>query len=93
MAAIAAIVMMLGAGYLLCMFQRVAFGDLSDFLKGLGDHLHDMDPIEIATLAPLAVLVVVFGLFPAPILNLIQGPVSGVLDHVGHGCGARGFLP
>ena len=36
--------MILAAGYLLWMFQRVAFGELSDFLKGLGDHLTDMKP-------------------------------------------------
>ena len=35
-AAIAALAMMLGAAYLLWMYQRVVFGDLSDFLKGLG---------------------------------------------------------
>ncbi len=91
-AAISAIVMVLGATYLFYMFQQVAFVDLSDFLQGLGDHLHDMIPIEIATLVPLAALVVVLGVFPAPILNLIQGPVSGVLDHVGHGV-ALGILP
>ena len=91
-AAISAIVMVLGATYLLYMFQQVAFGDLSDFLQGLGDHLHDMVPIEIAALVPLAALVVVLGVFPAPLLNLIQGPVAGVLDHVSHGV-ALGILP
>ena len=41
-------VMILGAAYLLWMYQRVVFGDLSDFLKGLGHHLTDIDPIEVA---------------------------------------------
>ncbi len=91
-AGIAAIVMVLGATYLFYMFQQVVFVDLSDFLKGLGDHLHDMAPIEIATLVPLAALVLLLGLFPAPVLDMIQGPVSGVLDHVSHGV-ALGFLP
>ena len=40
---IAALAMMLGAAYLLWMYQRVVFGDLSDFLKGLGHHLTDMN--------------------------------------------------
>jgi NADH-quinone oxidoreductase subunit M len=91
-AGVAAIVMVLGATYLFYMFQQVVFVDLSDFLKGLGDHLHDMVPIEIATLVPLAAFVLLLGLFPAPVLDLIQGPVSGVLNHVGHGV-ALGFLP
>jgi NADH-quinone oxidoreductase subunit M len=91
-AAIAAIGMVLAATYLLYMYQQVVFTDLSDFLKGLGDHLHDMVPIEIATLVPLAVLVVVLGVYPAPLLDLIQGPVQGVLNSVGHGT-ALGLLP
>ena len=47
-AAIAALAMMLGAAYLLWMYQRVVFGDLSDFLKGLGHHLTDMNRVEVA---------------------------------------------
>ncbi len=84
-AGIAALVMVLGAVYLFYMFQQVVFVDLSDFLKSIEDHLHDMVPIEIATLVPLAVLVVVLGVYPAPVLDLIQGPVQGVLNSVSHG--------
>ena len=36
--------MILAAGYLLCMYERIVFGELSDFLAGLGDHLTDMTP-------------------------------------------------
>ena len=43
-AAIAALVMVLGAVYLLWMFQRVAFGPMSDFLRNLGHHLSDLSP-------------------------------------------------
>jgi len=81
-AAIATFVMILAAGYLLWMFQRVAFGELSDFLKGLGDHLVDMKPIEAMTLVPLGALVVVFGLFPGLILNVIAGSVDATLHAV-----------
>ncbi|MFN8629374.1 MAG: NADH-quinone oxidoreductase subunit M [Chloroflexota bacterium] len=75
-AAIATFVMIFAAGYLLWMFQRVAFGELSDFLKGLGDHLTDMKPIEAMTLVPLGALVVVFGLFPGLILTTISWSVD-----------------
>ncbi len=84
-AAIAAVVMIVGAAYLLFMYQQVVFGDVSEFLKGLGGHLTDMSPIEAATLVPLGVLVVVLGLFPGPILDLVQGPVTGILGHVSQG--------
>ena len=72
-AAVAAFVMILGAAYLLWMFQRVVTGELSGFLAGLGSHLTDISPIEILTLAPLAALVVAFGLFPGILLDTING--------------------
>ncbi len=81
-AAIATFVMILAAGYLLWMFQRVAFGDVSDFLKGLGHHLTDMRPVEAMTLVPLGALVVVFGLWPGLILDLIAGSVDYALAAV-----------
>ena len=41
-----------------------------------------MSPIEAATLAPLVVLTVAFGLAPALVLDLITLPVAGVLSIV-----------
>ena len=74
--------MMLAAAYLLWMYQRVVFGDLSDFLKGLGHHLTDMNRVEMATIAPLVVLAVAFGLFPGLLLELWQVSVTDILTHV-----------
>jgi NADH-quinone oxidoreductase subunit M len=84
-AAIAALVMIFAAGYLLWMFQRVAFGDVSDLFRSLGHHLVDMAPVEILTLAPLGALVVVFGLFPGLVLDLISGSVTSVMQSVSAG--------
>jgi NADH-quinone oxidoreductase subunit M len=81
-AVIATFVMIFAAGYLLWMFQRVAFGEVSDFLKGLGSHVTDIKPIEMLTLVPLAALVVIFGLYPGLILELVQGSVDATLDAV-----------
>jgi NADH-quinone oxidoreductase subunit M len=81
-AAVSALVMVLAAAYLLFMTQRVLFGELSDFLRGLGHHLADMRPIEIASMAPLGALVVVFGLFPGLILDLVAGSVGAFLAAV-----------
>ena len=78
-AAVAAIVMILGAGYLLFMYQRMVFGEVSAFLENLGGHLTDMTPIEMLTLVPLATLIVVFGVQPGLLLTLIQGSVNDVL--------------
>ncbi len=78
-AAVASFVTILSAGYLLYMFGRVAFGEVSDFLKALGDHLEDITPIEILTLAPLGALVVVFGIQPGLLLDLFHGTVADTL--------------
>jgi NADH-quinone oxidoreductase subunit M len=84
-AAVAAFVMILGAAYLLWMFQRVATGELSAFLAGLGGHLSDISPLEILTLAPLGALVVAFGLFPGILLDIVDGSVTRSLADVGTG--------
>ena len=81
-AAVATFVMILAAGYLLYMYGRVVFGEVSDFLAGLGDHLTDMTPVEILTLAPLGALVVIFGLQPGLLLDLVNGTVSETLRSV-----------
>jgi NADH-quinone oxidoreductase subunit M len=87
-AAATTIVMIFAAGYLLWMFQRMFFGELSDFFKGHASHLVDLRPVEALTLVPLGVLVVVFGLFPGLILTLIQGTVTEVL----HGAAQAGAI-
>jgi NADH-quinone oxidoreductase subunit M len=81
-AAIATFVMILAAGYLLWMYGRMIFGEVSDFIAGLGDHLTDMSPVEILTLVPLGALVVAFGLQPGLLLNLFPSTISETLNAV-----------
>jgi NADH-quinone oxidoreductase subunit M len=81
-AAVATFVMILAAAYLLFMYQRIVFGEVSDFLAGLGDHLTDISPVEILTLAPLGALVVIFGIQPGLLLNMFGGTVSQTLAAV-----------
>ncbi|MEO7117980.1 MAG: NADH-quinone oxidoreductase subunit M [Candidatus Limnocylindrales bacterium] len=91
-AAIASIVVILSAAYLMWMYQRVVFGDLSDFLKGLGHRLTDVTPQELVTLTPLVGLTLLFGVAPGIILDFIQAPVTDILARVG-GASALGMLP
>ena len=77
-AAVAATVMILSAVYLLFMYQRVTFGELSEPLRHLGAHLTDIAPIEVATLAPLALLTILFGVLPGLVLVLLPGGGPGV---------------
>ena len=81
-AAVATVCMILAAAYLLWMYQRLFFGEVSAFLDGLRGHLPDLTATEILTLTPLAALVVVFGVFPGLVLDLIQGSVTNVLSDV-----------
>jgi NADH-quinone oxidoreductase subunit M len=90
---IAAFTIIFAAVYLLFMIQNVIFGDLTEFLKGFGKKLTDVSPVEVLTLAPLVVLTVAFGLFPALILDLISLPVGEILAMVEQGSDATGLLP
>ncbi|MFL5778541.1 MAG: NuoM family protein [Chloroflexota bacterium] len=84
-AAIATFAMILSAAYLLFMFQRVVFGNLSEFFVSLGHHLTDVTPVELLTLLPLGTLVVAFGVLPALVLGLLGGTVSATLQSAGAG--------
>ncbi len=79
-ATVAAFVMVLAAGYLLYMYGRIVFGEVSEFIAGLGHHLTDMDPIETLTLVPLATLIVIFGIQPGLLLDLVRGTVRETLE-------------
>ncbi len=79
---VAAFTIIFAAVYLLYMIQNIIMGDVTDFLKGLGSKLTDVSPIEAATLAPLVVLTVMFGLFPALVLDITQLPATEVLKFV-----------
>jgi NADH-quinone oxidoreductase subunit M len=78
-ATIATFVMILAATYLLWMFQRIAFGEPSAFLLKIRDHLPDISPVEILTLAPLAAMVVAFGFFPGILLDLVRQPIADTM--------------
>ena len=78
-AAVATFVMILAAAYLLFMFQRIAFGEPSAFLLGIKDHLTDISPVEVLTLAPLGAMVVAFGFFPGILLDLVREPIAETL--------------
>jgi NADH-quinone oxidoreductase subunit M len=81
-AAIATFVMIFAAGYLLWMYGRMIFGEVSDFIAGLGDHLTDMSPVEILTVVPLGALVVAFGVQPGLLLGLFSSTVTETLRSV-----------
>src|SRR5919197_2569100 len=69
----------LGALYLLWMYQRVLFGPL---VHDENARLRDLSRREIAVLAPVVALCVVMGLYPAPLLRRMQPSIDGILARV-----------
>ena len=74
-ALLAATGMVLGAAYMLWLYRRVIFGDLSK------EHLlmiKDLRPHEVACFAPLVILVLLMGIYPALFLD----PMAASVDHL-----------
>ncbi len=66
----------LSAAYALWLYWQVIFGPLEkENLK----HILDLSPREIVIMAPLVILTIVFGVWPAPILNMTSGAVNAIL--------------
>jgi NADH-quinone oxidoreductase subunit M len=78
LAGIAATGVILGAVYLLFMFHKVFFGKLD---KAKNGKLADLRGHELATFIPLVILIVLGGLFPRPITQIMEPSVQKwVLD-------------
>ncbi|MBN8912460.1 MAG: NADH-quinone oxidoreductase subunit M [Rhizobiales bacterium] len=66
----------LSAAYALYLYRRVVFGALEKpSLKALAD----VSPREIAILAPLVILTILFGFYPAPILDVTAVSVKALV--------------
>jgi NADH-quinone oxidoreductase subunit M len=66
----------LGATYILWLYYRMVFGEARPALQGLR---LDLRPHEIATLAPLAALALLIGLYPDSVLGFLRPSVGQVL--------------
>jgi NADH-quinone oxidoreductase subunit M len=90
-AAVAMLVVIASAVYMLWMFQRVFFTVPSDWMRGWWSRLRDMNRNEWIAVAPLIVLVVALGVYPAPILELFEAPIDRIVTAV-EGAGLTGWL-
>ncbi len=73
---IAAIGTVLAAGYLLWMFQRVAFGAPKPEFESA--HIHDVHGPEWLAWAPLLALIAALGIFPDLLFDVTDGAASGI---------------
>ena len=78
-AALAATTLVLGAAYTLWMYKRVVYGPIAN--DGVAA-LSDIGRREFTILAVLAVMVLLFGLWPAPLLEVMGPSVEHLLEHV-----------
>jgi NADH-quinone oxidoreductase subunit M len=70
----------LGAAYMLWLYQRTMFGKLD---KPENQALTDLNFREVATLVPLVVLCFWIGLYPKPVFDVMEKPVDKIVRQVG----------
>ena len=58
------------------MFKRMFFGEVIDSCKDYDD----MNSREILYMVPLCVAVIVFGIYPSPILNIMKASVGSLVS-------------
>ncbi|MDW8267345.1 MAG: NADH-quinone oxidoreductase subunit M [Gemmataceae bacterium] len=81
LAVIGASGMVLGAWYLMTMLQRVFFGPVREpTVAGHDGPSRDLSLREVATLAPVAILCVVIGVYPQPMLDAMRSEVQVIAD-------------
>ena len=75
----AATTLVFGAAYTLWMYKRVVFGAVAnDHVR----HLHDIGAREILLMAVLAITVLVMGLYPLPLSEIMHASVNDLLVHM-----------
>jgi len=69
----AVIGIILGAAYLLWLYQRVMFGPVTN---PANEHLPDLNAREYATLLPLIILCFWIGIYPKPLFRVLERPCN-----------------
>ena len=75
----AALTLIFGAAYTLWMVKRVIFGDIANDNVA---QLQDVNSREFWMLAVLAVAVLLLGIWPAPLVDVMHSSVDHFLNHV-----------
>jgi NADH-quinone oxidoreductase subunit M len=78
-AVLAATTLIIGAAYTLWMVKRVVFGDIANDKVAA---LQDINGREALVLTSLAIAVLVLGLWPAPLVEVMDVSIQNLLQHV-----------
>jgi NADH-quinone oxidoreductase subunit M len=76
---LAAMTLILGAAYTLWMVKRVIFGDIANDKVA---ELSDLNGREGLLLVILAIAVLALGLYPAPLIEMMEPTVENLLSHI-----------
>ena len=79
-AVISTLAIVLAALYILIMYQRTMTGPVT---PEVADKVTDLNGRERFAMAPLVLLIVVLGLFPKPMLSIIEPTITATMEHVG----------
>jgi NADH-quinone oxidoreductase subunit M len=79
---IAAIGTVLAAGYLLWMYQRVAFGEPKPEFADA--HIHDVNVVEWIAWTPMLLGILVLGIYPNIIFHVTDPTVTHLTQLIGH---------
>jgi NADH-quinone oxidoreductase subunit M len=74
---LAAVTLILGAAYTLWLVKRVVFGPVANHHVA---ELHDLNGREFLVLGALAIAVLWLGVFPAPLLKIMQPTIHHLVD-------------
>ena len=77
---IAALGTVLAAGYLLWMFQRVAFGKVNAEFEHA--HIHDVHVSEWVAWAPMLALIVALGIYPNLMFKITDPAVTHMVNGI-----------
>src|SRR5947209_13417911 len=75
----AALGIILNAGYMLWLYQRMFFGNIEN---PKNETLRDLKGREWAYMIPLVVMSLWIGVYPKPFIDFIQKPVAAIVKHV-----------
>jgi len=76
-----ALTLILGAAYTLWMVKRVFYGEVAN--EGVRA-LKDLNSREFVIMATLALAVLILGLWPAPVVDVMHASVENFLQHIAH---------
>ena len=79
LAFVAATTLVMGAAYTLWMVKRVVFGDITN--KSVGK-LQDIGRREFSMLAFLALAILLIGVWPAPLVEVMEQTLGQLIEHV-----------